>query len=68
MPIWGLSNNRVQPLPTVLQAWSTQSMDVDGDIWTEFQPLVKRLYEVDRKTLRDVKTILEGQHGFPETP
>jgi hypothetical protein len=43
-------------------------MDVDGDIWTEFQPLVKRLYEVDRKTLRDVKTILEGQHGFPETP
>lgn len=44
------------------------AMDDREDIWSRFSPLFKRLYQKERKTLKEVKTIVEGQHGFPKTP
>lgn len=42
--------------------------DDEGDIWDRHQKLVQRLYETERKTLEDVKQILEAEHGFPDIP
>jgi hypothetical protein len=42
-------------------------MDSNQDIWLASKPLIKQLYEVERKTLKEVKFILEAEHGFPET-
>jgi Clr5 domain len=38
------------------------------EIWTSFAPLIKKLYQEERRTLKEVKTILEGEHAFPKTP
>lgn len=43
-------------------------MEDSRDIWLDFKPIIKRLYEVERKTLTEVKKILEKQHGFPKKP
>lgn len=43
-------------------------MDVSRDVWEDFKPLIKQLYEVDGKTAKEVKDILERQYGFPKTP
>lgn len=41
-------------------------MDNDRDKWTELMPLIKQVYIGG--TAKDVKAVLEGQHGFPEKP
>ncbi|KAI1427240.1 hypothetical protein F5Y12DRAFT_738004 [Xylaria sp. FL1777] len=38
------------------------------DVWTEHATLIRRLYISERKTLKQVKEILENQHGFPAFP
>lgn len=43
-------------------------MDTSRDIWVEYKPVIKRLYEGEEKTLKEVKAILEEQHGFPAAP
>lgn len=43
-------------------------MDGDENIWTRNASLIKRLYQGERKTLKQVKQILETDHGFPVTP
>lgn len=42
--------------------------DDEGDIWDRHQKLLQRLYETERKTLEDVKQIMEAEHGFPDIP
>lgn len=36
--------------------------------WVTQAPLIQRLYQDERKTLKEVKDILEGEHGFPPNP
>jgi hypothetical protein len=43
-------------------------MDTSQDIWEDFKPVIQQLYEGQGKTLKEVKAILEGQHGFPVAP
>ena len=41
----------------------------DGnDIWDRYEPLLRRLYVGEQKTLKEVKKIMETLHGFPEMP
>lgn len=35
------------------------------DEWAQHEPIIRQLYEVERKTLKEVKSILEKEHGFP---
>ncbi|KAI0401767.1 hypothetical protein F4802DRAFT_618459 [Xylaria palmicola] len=42
---------------------------VEGDeVWVENAALIRRLYISERKTLKQVKEVMEGQHGFPDFP
>jgi hypothetical protein len=43
-------------------------MDGDQDVWARNAPILKKLYQDDGKTLKEVKTIMEEQHGFPRIP
>ena len=43
-------------------------MDNGEDVWVRYAPLIKSLYQEERKTLSQVKAILENEHGFPKTP
>lgn len=43
-------------------------MDDSDDIWVRYAPLIKKLYQEERKTLSEVKVTLENDHGFPRTP
>ncbi|KAL7627774.1 hypothetical protein AAE478_001969 [Parahypoxylon ruwenzoriense] len=42
--------------------------DQGGDMWERSKSTIRQLYENERKTLREVKTIMEAQYGFPVTP
>ncbi|KAI0407503.1 hypothetical protein F4802DRAFT_595317 [Xylaria palmicola] len=37
----------------------------EGDVWTEKAAVIRQLYLHERKTLKQVKAILESEHGFP---
>uniref|UniRef100_A0A8H7K8Q2 Clr5 domain-containing protein n=1 Tax=Bionectria ochroleuca TaxID=29856 RepID=A0A8H7K8Q2_BIOOC len=37
------------------------------DIFTQHRPLIKRLYQEERKSLKQVKEILESEYQFPES-
>ncbi len=43
-------------------------LDPIGDLWTQHEPVIRRLYEVERKTLKEVKKMLEAEYNFPVTP
>ena len=43
-------------------------MSDDQDVWVQHAPVIKKLYQDDGKTLKEVKSIMEGQYGFPRTP
>ncbi|KAI0805089.1 hypothetical protein GGR55DRAFT_656989 [Xylaria sp. FL0064] len=45
-----------------------QSPVTENDVWTENAALIRELYISERKTLKQVKEILESQHGFPTFP
>ncbi|VUC25943.1 unnamed protein product [Clonostachys rosea] len=38
------------------------------DIFIQHRPLIQRLYQEERKTLKEVKIILERDHQFPSLP
>lgn len=38
------------------------------DLWSQHAPMIRQLYEVEKKTLKEVKHILETEHNFPNTP
>ncbi|KAF2967840.1 hypothetical protein GQX73_g5727 [Xylaria multiplex] len=38
------------------------------DVWKENEAVLRRLYLKERKTLKDVKIVMESEHGFPTTP
>ncbi|KAI8953416.1 hypothetical protein F4801DRAFT_537545 [Xylaria longipes] len=38
------------------------------DVWTQNAALIRQLYISERKTLKQVKEVLESQHGFPTFP
>ncbi|KAJ2979422.1 hypothetical protein NUW58_g7204 [Xylaria curta] len=40
----------------------------EDDIWARNAILIRRLYISERKTLKQVKEVLENQHGFPSFP
>ncbi|KAI0863378.1 hypothetical protein F4860DRAFT_522071 [Xylaria cubensis] len=40
----------------------------EGDVWITNATLIKQLYISERKTLKQVKELLEGHHGFPTFP
>ncbi|KAI0195633.1 hypothetical protein EV127DRAFT_466740 [Xylaria flabelliformis] len=40
----------------------------EGDIWIRNAALIKQLYISERRTLKQVKELLEDQHGFPTFP
>ncbi|KAI0454065.1 hypothetical protein F5B21DRAFT_477277 [Xylaria acuta] len=40
----------------------------DGDVWIRNAALIRQLYISERKTLKQVKEVLESQHGFPTFP
>lgn len=37
------------------------------DIFTQQRPLIKRLYQEERKSLKQLKEILESEYQFPES-
>jgi hypothetical protein len=37
-------------------------------IWTQHEAVIRHLYQIERKTLKQVKEILESQYGFPKKP
>ncbi|KAI0436026.1 hypothetical protein F4803DRAFT_557416 [Xylaria telfairii] len=39
----------------------------DDDIWKQNEVTLRRLYLIERKTLRDLKKIMENEHNFPIT-
>ena len=41
--------------------------DIDV-IWQGHESTIRRLYETERKTLKQVKHCMEAEHGFPEIP
>ncbi|KAI0423021.1 hypothetical protein F5X98DRAFT_369038 [Xylaria grammica] len=48
---------------------SELQLPVVGDsVWAENAILIRQLYISERKTLKQVKEILESQHGFPTFP
>ncbi|OTB12660.1 hypothetical protein K445DRAFT_180089 [Daldinia sp. EC12] len=40
--------------------------DPEEGIWEQHKSTFLRLYQTERKTLREVKEIMESEHGFPE--
>ncbi|CAH0018189.1 unnamed protein product [Clonostachys rhizophaga] len=38
-----------------------------ADIFTQHRPLIKRLYQEERKSLKQLKEILESEYQFPES-
>ncbi|KAI0554311.1 hypothetical protein F4679DRAFT_597388 [Xylaria curta] len=47
----------------------TQPLEVGReDIWEQHKPTLHQLYQTQRKTLSEVKTLMERDHGFPATP
>ncbi|KAI0859171.1 hypothetical protein F4860DRAFT_484118 [Xylaria cubensis] len=38
------------------------------DVWEQHKSALQQLYQAQRKTLREVKAIMERDHGFPSTP
>lgn len=40
----------------------------DDKIWRQNAPVIRQLYQEERKTLKEVKTIMENDREFPETP
>jgi hypothetical protein len=49
--------------------WEARPLaDAADNIWTAHQDTLRRLYLVERKTLKQVKQVMESQHGFPKTP
>ncbi|KAI2602244.1 hypothetical protein GGR54DRAFT_532103 [Hypoxylon sp. NC1633] len=42
--------------------------DPGDEIWEQNEPIIRQLYEGERKTLKQVKEIMEKEHGFPVIP
>ncbi|KAI0889164.1 uncharacterized protein GGS22DRAFT_153316 [Annulohypoxylon maeteangense] len=42
--------------------------DSSGEIWEQNESIIRQLYETERKTLKEVKQVMESEHGFPITP
>ncbi|KAI1159728.1 hypothetical protein F5B18DRAFT_635441 [Nemania serpens] len=42
--------------------------ELRDDVWGKNKTTLRRLYLEDRKSLKDVKRIMESEHGFPITP
>ncbi|KAI0867501.1 hypothetical protein GGS24DRAFT_485425 [Hypoxylon argillaceum] len=42
--------------------------DLHDDMWAQNEPTFRRLYQTERHTLKQVKNIMEREHGFPITP
>ncbi|KAH6962033.1 hypothetical protein BKA56DRAFT_623343 [Ilyonectria sp. MPI-CAGE-AT-0026] len=40
--------------------------NAERDIWETHEPVIRRLYETQRKTLKEVKQIMEKDYAFPE--
>lgn len=40
----------------------------DDTIWQQNASVIRQLYQEERKTLREVKSIMENDKGFPVTP
>ena len=38
-----------------------------GDIWLQHESIIRKIYQDDDKTLKELKQIMEQQHGFPNT-
>ncbi|KAI1333039.1 hypothetical protein F5Y16DRAFT_354651 [Xylariaceae sp. FL0255] len=52
---------------------STYSMDLslrsaNGSLWQRNRTILQRLYQAERKTLKELKVIMENEYGFPTTP
>ncbi|KAI1416852.1 hypothetical protein F5Y13DRAFT_204230 [Hypoxylon sp. FL1857] len=43
-------------------------VDSAGEIWEQNESIFRQLFEAERKTLEDVKRIMEREHGFPIIP
>ncbi|KAI0486687.1 hypothetical protein F4859DRAFT_510474 [Xylaria cf. heliscus] len=41
---------------------------LQDDVWKQNETTFRRLYLKERKTLKDVKKIMESEHNFPSTP
>ncbi|KAI1103937.1 hypothetical protein F4804DRAFT_352514 [Jackrogersella minutella] len=39
-----------------------------GEIWKKNEFIIRKLYESERRTLKEVKQIMEKEHGFPVLP
>jgi hypothetical protein len=40
----------------------------DDPIWRQNASVIRQLYQEDKKTLKEVKKIMENEKGFPVTP
>ncbi|KAG8161335.1 hypothetical protein KVR01_009599 [Diaporthe batatas] len=45
-----------------------ESTREDDAIWRRHESTIRQLYQEDRKTLKEVKEIMENERGFPVTP
>ncbi|KAK6069531.1 ankyrin unc44 [Seiridium cupressi] len=56
------------PMPVNVAQPYNQSRETSSSIWKQNRELLARLYQQERKTLREVERIMEEQHGFPNFP
>jgi hypothetical protein len=45
-----------------------QLNELQKDLWRENETTLRQLYLKERRTLKDVKRIMENERGFPMTP
>lgn len=51
-------------MPSIKRPFS----DPEGRIWEQNESIIRHLYETERRTLKDVKQIMETEHEFPIIP
>ena len=52
----------------IMESENIHSSSACEDLWDQHAPLIRQLYEVERKTLKQVKDILETEYQFPNSP
>lgn len=54
--------------PAIMSALQRLQANEDDAIWRQNASTIRQLYQEERKTLKQVKAIMENEKGFPVTP
>lgn len=55
-------------IPATMSALQRLHANQDDAIWRQNASVIRHLYQEERKTLKEVKEIMENEKGFPVTP